>query len=99
MQFGYLRDRTIKRMESWHNKFFSEGGREILIKSVIQAIPTYAISCFRIPTTINKEIENICSNFWWGGNAKKGKLHWKKWTDLTTPKNKGGLGVQGLDYL
>lgn len=43
MQFGYLRDRVIKRMEAWHSKFL-EGGREVLIKSVIQAIPTYVMS-------------------------------------------------------
>lgn len=38
----------------------------------------------------------MCANFWWGENAKKGRLHWKKWTDLTTPKCKGSLGFRDL---
>lgn len=35
LQFGYLRDRVIKKLDSWNNRFFSEGGREVLLKSVI----------------------------------------------------------------
>lgn len=64
-------------MEAWGNKLFTEGGKEILIKSVIQAIPTYAMSYYRIPTTINKEIENMCAKFWWGGTISQKRIHWK----------------------
>lgn len=54
------------------------------------------MSYFRIPTTINKEIEALCANFWWGGKAQKGRLHWKNWGDLTLPKNKGSMGFRDL---
>lgn len=37
MQFGYLRDCMAKRVEGWQSKLFSEGGRETLIKAVLQA--------------------------------------------------------------
>lgn len=64
------------RIAGWKNRFFSEGGREILLKAVIQAILTYAMSCFRIPTTILNDIEIICIDFWWGrqGSGKKNTL-------------------------
>lgn len=34
-QFGYFRDRVAKRLDGWKNRFFSEGGREVLIKTII----------------------------------------------------------------
>lgn len=39
IQFGYFRDRAVKKLDDWKHIFFSEGGREVIIKSVIQAIP------------------------------------------------------------
>lgn len=44
LQFDYLRDRVAKKLDRWKNKCFYEVGREVLIKAVIQAISTYAMS-------------------------------------------------------
>lgn len=78
------------------NRFFSEGGREVLIKAIIQAIPTYAMSCFIIPCSINNNIESMCARFWWGTNEKDKKIHWKNWSSLKRPKCDGGLGFREL---
>lgn len=96
LQFGYLRDCVAKKLDSWKNKCFSEGGREVLIKTIIQATPTYAMSCFRIPNTINGEIERMTANFWWGDKAEKPKIHWKAWQNLLLPKKEGGMGFRDL---
>lgn len=96
LQFGYLRDKVAKQLGCWRNKFFTDGGREILLKSVIQAIPTYAMSCFRIPTSICGEIESLCARFWWGGNVDEKKIYWKDWKELTRPKKEGGMGFRDL---
>lgn len=77
LQFDYIRDRVAKKIDGWKNRIFSEGGREILLKAIIQAIPTYDMFCFRIPTTILKDIERLCANFWWGNNDDGRKAHWK----------------------
>lgn len=52
--------------------------------------------CFRIPTTILKDIERLCANFWWGDSDEGRKIHWKAWQQLQEPKSKGGLGFRGL---
>lgn len=69
-----------KKLDGWKSRFFSEGGREVIFKAVIQAIPTYAMSCFRIPSTILKEIEAMSANFCWGFTDKGNKIHWKAWS-------------------
>lgn len=96
VQFGYLWDRVAKKLDGWKSKLFSEGGREVLFKAVIQAIPTYAMSCFRMPSTIIHEIEAMCANFWWGYSDKGKKMHWLAWEKLKSSKENGGLGFRDL---
>lgn len=44
--FGYLKDRVWKKINSRSSKSLSKAGREVLVKSVIQAIPAYCMSVF-----------------------------------------------------
>ena len=69
IQFGHIRDMVVRKPRGWKEKvffFFSQGGKEVLIKAAIQAIPTYAMSCFMIPYIIIRDIEAACARFWWG---------------------------------
>ncbi|XP_057811420.1 uncharacterized protein LOC131025639 [Salvia miltiorrhiza] len=96
LHFDYLRDRVYKKLNGWDHKFFSAGGKQTFIKSVIQSIPTYAMACFRIPVGICADIEKACSQFWWGDSDKGKKMHWAKWERLCQPKSRGGLGFRQL---
>lgn len=42
----------------------SVGGREVLIKVVLQAIPMYAMACFLLPTSFCKDLEVVIARFW-----------------------------------
>ena len=59
VSFEYLKQRVWKRLQGWEGKLLSQAGREVLIKSVIQAIPTYTMSCFKLPVTLCHEIETL----------------------------------------
>lgn len=45
--FNYLKDKLWARVKGWQEKNLSIAGREILVKAIQQAIPTYVMFCFR----------------------------------------------------
>ncbi|KAK4400750.1 putative mitochondrial protein [Sesamum angolense] len=55
--FGVIRDRIWTKITEWHEKL-SQAGKEVLIKSVIQAIPSYAMGCFRLPVSLLKKVQS-----------------------------------------
>ena len=64
--FAEVKERVVKKLTGWKGKLLSIGGREILVKDVAQAVPTYIMSCFQLPKTLCKDLENMMRNFWWG---------------------------------
>ena len=72
-------------------------GREVLIKSVIQAIPTYTMSCFKLPKCLIKELEVLIRKFWWGYNDAAKKVHWVSWERLCEAKEVGGMGFKEIE--
>ncbi|XP_058776904.1 uncharacterized protein LOC131651249 [Vicia villosa] len=69
--FSMVIDRVWKKIKGWKEKYLSRSGKEILIKAVAQAIPSYVMSCFRLPAGVCHEIESMLAKFWWG--AKNGE--------------------------
>ena len=43
----------------WKEKHISKAGREVLIKTMAQAIPTYSMSLFKIPKAICDGINKL----------------------------------------
>lgn len=72
------------------------GGREVLIKAVLQAIPSYAMYCFKVPVSVYHDIEQSCASFWWRGTNDRGGMHWTCWESLCKPRGCGGLGFRNL---
>ena len=62
--FIKIKERMGKKMSGWKEKLLSIGGREILIKAVAQAVPTYSMGCFLLPKGLCEEIEGMMRNFW-----------------------------------
>jgi hypothetical protein len=81
----------------WSGKHLSKAGREVLIKSVAQSIPTYCMSTFLLPTTLGEEIQRMINSFWWGSNRRQGRgINWLSWDKLTMRKEYGGMGFRHL---
>jgi hypothetical protein len=95
--FAYLRDRVWKCIQGWMEKILSGGGKEILIKSVIQAIPTYSMALFKLPRGLYQHITSLIRKFWWGSKKGERKTAWVSWDDMSMPKYKGGMGFRDIE--
>jgi len=94
--FKEIQKRIANRVMGWKEKHISKVGREVLIKTVAQAILTYSISLFKIPRTVCDGINSILAKYWWGQTRNERKIHWISWGKLCSPKNKGGLWFQDI---
>ena len=86
----------MKKTTRWEGKLLSQAGREVLIKAVIQAIPSYTIGCFKLPVRLCNEIEVMVRKFWWGQQGEKRKIQWLKRSEMTKAKSEGGIGFRDL---
>uniref|UniRef100_A0A803QJ80 Reverse transcriptase domain-containing protein n=1 Tax=Cannabis sativa TaxID=3483 RepID=A0A803QJ80_CANSA len=94
---GFLKEKIRKRIQSWDGRLLSRAGKEILIKTVVQALPTYAMSVFLIPLDICKDIERMMSMFWWNSkSSKKRGISWMAWDRMARSKFGGGMGFRRL---
>lgn len=89
-------DRIKSRLSGWQSRFLSFGGRLILLKYVLTALPVYALSFFKAPTCIISSIESLFNKIFWGGGEEKRKISWVRWDSLSMRKEYGGLGVKRL---
>ena len=73
--FDNIKQRVWKKLQGWEGKLLSQAGREILIKAVAQALPTYNMSCFKLPATLYHDIEALIRRFFWGQQGDSRKVH------------------------
>ncbi|KAK9950614.1 hypothetical protein M0R45_006095 [Rubus argutus] len=95
--FGSITEKVQKKIQSWREKNLSAAGKEVMIKAVIQSIPTYVMSCFELPKQICQDIHQLMARFWWGDKADEKKIHWVSWEKLCVSKSEGGLGFRNLN--
>ncbi|CAN1814975.1 Putative ribonuclease H protein At1g65750 [Linum perenne] len=95
--FAYIKDRVWERIQGWRGRPISQGGKEVLVKAVLQAIPTYCMTTFLIPSTLAAEIQVLMNSFWWGrkGNGGGG-ISWLRWERLCVRKEHGGMNFRDL---
>jgi hypothetical protein len=61
--FSELKGIIWGRMYGWKERFLSQARKEILLKAVIQAIPTYTMSVFQLPKAVCKVINSMMAQF------------------------------------
>ncbi|KAL2245810.1 UNVERIFIED_CONTAM: hypothetical protein Sindi_2849200 [Sesamum indicum] len=70
-----IKDRVRRKMNSWATKKLSQAGRAVLIKLIVQVIPTYVMACFWIPDSFLPELESMTTSFFWHGELEH-RMHW-----------------------
>lgn len=83
---GFLKERVRKRIQNWDGKLLSGGGKEVLLKTVLQSLPTYVMGVFLLPLEFIKELERLMNRFWWrsnGSQSKRDTLDGVEYNDIT----------------
>ncbi|KAK5775495.1 hypothetical protein PVK06_043391 [Gossypium arboreum] len=93
--FTNIVNRCTCRAKSWSKHLLSYGGKEVFIKAIMQAIPTYAFSVFLALKGIIEEIQSQMSRMWWNNNNKA--RGWAMaWDKMCYPKGMRGMGFRDL---
>jgi hypothetical protein len=74
---AYLKDLSMEensRVE--RKKKLSWTGKEVMIKSVAQAIPTFPMGCSDLTKSLCDQISMLICRYWWNQQEGKHKVHW-----------------------
>ncbi|KAL0442042.1 UNVERIFIED_CONTAM: hypothetical protein Sradi_0143100 [Sesamum radiatum] len=63
--FDSIKDQIWRKMQSWSANKLSEASHAVMVKSVLQAIPIYSTSCFKLPKTFPKEVKDLLAVVFW----------------------------------
>ncbi|KAJ0428711.1 putative RNA-directed DNA polymerase [Helianthus annuus] len=89
-------DTFKRRLSVWKANTLSYGGRLTLIKSVLNALPTYYFSLFKAPKRVLKELEKLRGDFLWATTSDRQRMPWVAWNNTKAPKEFGGTGLGSL---
>lgn len=96
--FQPLLDSIRLKLSNWKNRLLSIGGRLVLIKSVLAAMPIHLMSVLRIPALVLKKINSLMADFLWEGKHSS-RIHWVNWRRICLPTSEGGLGILHLESM
>jgi len=96
LAFKNIIAKVAQRLDNWKVKFLSQAGKEVLLKAVVQAIPTYSMGVFQLPISLCRELNQLMQNFWWNHMSQTSKIHWMCWEKMGRAKSIGGLGFRDL---
>ena len=59
---------------AWKEKELSVAGKEVLIKVVVQALPNYVMSVFKLPVTLCDDLMKHIRFYWWRSENGRRKV-------------------------
>ncbi|KAM2312166.1 hypothetical protein ACFXTH_022597 [Malus domestica] len=83
-------------MTGWAEQFLSQAKKETLVKAVAMVMPNHAMSYFKLPIGVCRDIEKVIRNFLWKGSDQCTGMHWISWDRLKKQKRSGGLGFRDI---
>lgn len=94
---NFIIERVRARAQSWKNKLLSPAGKEVMIKAVLQALPAYTMSVFKLQKETINEIKRVIKKCWWGSTENERRINWMGWDKITRSKQLEGLGIRDLE--
>lgn len=87
-------------MEGCRSKLLSQAGCAVLIKSMVQVMPMYAMSSVKMTKGLCKELDALVRRFWSSQDVNK---NWTwcllRWDQVNSPKVEGRMDLRNLTLL
>jgi len=94
--FNSNKEWVHQRLNNWKVKFLSQAGNEVLLKAIVQAIPTYSMSVFLLLVYLCRKLQGMMQRFWWGHMVKETNVHWMSYEKMGRSKSIVGLRFRDL---
>ena len=88
--FNYITKKIMHRLSSWKASSLSLAGRLTLCKSIVLAIPTYAMQTSLLPKKVCDSMDSLCRHFLWGVGDGNHKVHLVAWDKVCHPNTSSG---------
>lgn len=70
--FSFIQDKLWSRLNAWKQRKLSKADKEIIIKTIAQALPTYIMSLYKLLDTFYDDLQKLMNGYWWGGSGNSG---------------------------
>jgi hypothetical protein len=95
-RFMNLQAHLCQHLMACGDGLMSQRAREVLIKSIAQAVPAYVMGVFKLPFSVCDELRKLIRDYWLGVERGKRKMHWVNWNTLSRSKSQGGMGFRDM---
>lgn len=80
MNYDERKRKVEAKLQEWKAKLLSQVGRVTLTKSVVLAIPLYAMTAYKLPDAWCQAFESMANKFIWSGSKEGRGFHSVSWT-------------------
>nr|XP_025611773.1 uncharacterized protein LOC112705129 [Arachis hypogaea] len=86
-------DKVEAKLSLWKAKILNKAGKLVLIKSVLNSLPIYYLSLYKMAKAIADKLIALQRRFLWCKEDGNNGILLVKWKMVQAPKKAGGLGV------
>lgn len=84
-------------LSEWKGKFLSMERRITLVKSILNSIPIFLMSLYKMPKRVRREMELLTKLFVWKGNLDNRCLHKIKRSKICLPHERDGACIVSVE--
>ncbi|XP_016173374.1 uncharacterized protein LOC107615869 [Arachis ipaensis] len=86
-------DKVEEKLSLWKAKVLNKACKLVLIKSVLNSLPVYYLSLYKMPKAVAEKLISLQRRFLWSKEEGRNGLALVKWKIVQAPKKAGGLEV------
>ncbi|XP_072066858.1 uncharacterized protein [Arachis hypogaea] len=86
-------DKVEEKLSLWKAKILNKAGKLVLIKSVLNSLPVYYLSLYKMPKAVAEKLISLQRRFLWSKEDGRNGMALVRWEVVQAPKKFGGLGV------